>query len=153
MAEGSDLPVWAVLDALRDGKSATAGLAAYRAAGGEVRTQTWYRLHGEVQSALAGKISEASAPLGRRPTGDELTTWTTRNAAGYLQQVEVLVRDRATGEVMAKPFSVTGPDLVSRGAAISEALDAYMGNADIYEEQVLGAVHVGAYELTPDLDG
>ena len=150
MAESGDLPVWAVLDALNEGKSATAGLAAYRAAGGEVRTQTWYRLHGEVQSALAGRISEASAPLNRRPTGDEVTTWTTRNAAGYLQQIEVLVRDRQTGEVMAKPYSVTGDTMRSRGAAISEALDAYMGNADQYEEQVLGAVHVGAYELVPD---
>lgn len=150
MAEGSDLPVWAVLDALKEGRSATSGLAAYRAAGGNVRTQTWYRLHGEVQSALAGRIGEASAPLDRAPGGDETTKWTTRNAGGFLQQVEVLVRDRATGEVMAKPFSVTGEAMLTRGEAISQALDAYMDNADEYEEQVLGAVHVGAYELVPD---
>lgn len=148
----ADLPVWAVLDAIASGQSASSSLAAYRAAGGEVRTQTWYRLHGEVQASLGDRISEAAAPLNRRPTGDEVQTMSTRTASGFLQQVEVLVRNRQTGEVEAKPFSVTGDRLVSRGAAVSQALDTFAAGVEEgnYSEQVLGAVHVGAYELVPE---
>lgn len=152
MPGDADLPVWAVLDALGNQQSASASLKAYRAAGGEVRTQTWYRLFGEVQGALGNRISEATAPLNRRPTAEETTTWSTRNAAGFLQQVEVLVRDRDTGEVSARPFSVTGPRLQSRGAVISQALDVFDSGVEegSFSEQILGAVHVGAYELVPE---
>lgn len=152
MPGDADLPVWAVLDAIGSGQSASASLKGYRAAGGEVRTQTWYRLFGEVQGALGNRLSEASAPLHRRPAQEEVTQWSTRNAAGFLQQVEVLVRDRATGEVSARPFSVTGDQLRSRGSVISEALDVFAGGVEDgpYEEQILGAVHVGAYELVPE---
>ena len=151
MPDGPELPVWAVLDSIATGQSASAGLAAYRAAGGEVRTQTWYRLHGEVQASLAGRIQEAAAPLNRRPTGEEVQTMSTTSAKGYLQQIEVLVRNRGTGEVEAKPFSVTGDQLISRGNAISQALDAFAGGVEegSFEEQVLGAVHVGAYQMVP----
>lgn len=149
MADGEGYPLGAVLGSINAGMSASAGLAAYRSAGGEVRTQTWYRLHGEAQAMLAGEVSEAAKPLNRLPTSDEITTWTTSTAAGFMQRVEVFVRDRATGEVTSKPWSTVGPGVVSRGAAVEAALGAYEDNAGDYDEQVLGAAYVGTHELVP----
>lgn len=149
MASGPGYPIWAVLGAQNEGLSASAGLGAYRDAGGEVRTQSWYRLWGEARAAVADKLDEATAPLNRRPSAHEVQEWTTTNATGFLQQVEVFVRDRITGEVVAKPFSVTGEHLISRGNAISQALDHFSENQEDYDETVLGAVHVGAYQMTP----
>lgn len=149
MANDDPHPLSAVISSINAGLSATAGLRAYREAGGSVRTATWYRLHGEVQAAFSNTLSEAGRPGNRFPTEDELTPWSTVDATGYLQQVEVALRDRTTGEVYFKPFSVTGDVLLTRNAAVEEAIASYQEGADEYDEQVLGAVHVGAYELVP----
>lgn len=149
MATDGPTPIQGVLSALSQGVSARAGLQAFREAGGEVRDATWYRLHGEVQASFSAELTEAGRPQNRAPGVDELTTWSTVNAAGYLQQVEVALRDRGTGEVYFKPFSIAGDGLLTRQAAVAKAIETYSEGADAYDEQVLGAVHVGAYELVP----
>jgi hypothetical protein len=140
---------WALASQL-EGKSARQGLAEYRAEGGRIASQTWYRLVGEMQAMLASREGIYDEPINLRPVASEIQTWTTNKARGYIQQVEVLVRERATGQIISVPFSVSGRSLVSRRNAISQALDVYSDdNAQRYNQQILGAVYTGTYEARP----
>jgi hypothetical protein len=141
---------WA-LAAIQAGKTATEGLAEFRLAGGHIGNQTWFRVTAELQASLANREGIYNEPTHRVPTPDEIMRWTTQRARGFIQQVEVLVRDKATGEVISVPFSLTGRKLRSRAAVIKQALGIYSGdNASKYEQQVLGAVYTGTYEAVPE---
>jgi len=140
---------WA-LQAVQGGLSARQGLAEFREAGGRVANQTWYRVTGEIQATLAAREGIYDEPLNLRPVAQEIQTWTTAKARGYIQQVEVLVREKATGQIISVPFSVQGRSLVSRRNAIRQALDVYSDdNAKRYNQQILGAVYTGTYEARP----
>lgn len=145
----ADWPFSAAIRAVREGLSARAGLSAFRGGGGSIRDATWFRAYSEAKSAVAGRERELAAPQNRAPSREELQTWTTRGAAGILQQVEVFVRDLATGEVVPIPYSVTSDAGVSRQIAIGEALGAIADEAEGYGQVVLGAAHVGAFEMVP----
>lgn len=140
---------WALL-AVQEGQSAREGLAAYREAGGRIANQSWFRLTGEIQRALADREGIYDEPLNLRPVASEIRTWSTAKARGYIQQVEVLVREKNTGQIISVPFSVQGRALVSRRNAIKQALDVYSDdNAKKYEQQVLGAIYTGTYQAVP----
>lgn len=140
-----------VASAIKQGISRTAGLREYRAAGGAIRTQTWYRLWGEAEEALAGRLDETLAPLDAPPTRAELTPWSTSRSENFATQVEVFVRDRETGLVSTKPYTHFADEPIVRQDAIEAAIEAY-GSAsaqDRYGEVVMGAVTVGQYETIP----
>jgi hypothetical protein len=132
------------------GKSGREGLVDYRASGGRIASQTWFRLVGEMQAMLASKEGIYNEPTNLRPVASEIQVWTTTKAKGYVQQVEVLARDRDTGQIISIPFSVTGRSLVSRRNAMQQALSIYSDdNASKYNQQILGAVYTGTYEARP----
>jgi hypothetical protein len=140
---------WALM-AVQEGMSAREGLGAYREAGGRIANQSWFRLTGEIQRALADREGIYDEPLNLRPVASEIRTWSTAKARGYIQQVEVLVREKATGQIISVPFSVQGRALVSRRNAIKQALDVYSDdNAKKYDQQVLGAIYTGTYQAVP----
>jgi hypothetical protein len=146
----ADFPFWAAVRTVREGLSARGGLSAYRGAGGEIRDATWYRMVSEARAAIAGREREAGAPLNRMPVADEITQWSTPRARGFIQQVEVAVRDRDTGQVLMLPYSVRGDRLVTRQEAIDEALAHYTPEGTDGERQViLGALSVGVYRMMP----
>lgn len=140
---------WA-LHAIREGWSAAAGLDRFRAEGGHIADASWYKLTGELNRMLAEREGELNRPLNLRPTADEILEWSTGKARGYIHQVEVLVRDRDTGEIISVPYSATGRTLRSRISVINEALSVYSAeNAKKYNQQILGAVYTGTYKATP----
>lgn len=140
--------------AVSAGMSARAGLRAYRAGGGAIADSRWYRLVGEVRRNLSGRLDEATRPLGRRPTGDEVRQFPHAVQSGYIQQVEIYVYKRDTGQVVAQPFSVRGDSLVTRQAAVDHAVGVWTAGAanktlDV-DESILGAAYVGTYILDPE---
>jgi hypothetical protein len=140
---------WALMS-VQEGVSARAGLAAYREAGGHLASQSWYRLVGEIQASLAAREGIYDEPLDLAPVASEVKVWSTARAKGYIQQVEVLVREKSTGQIISVPFSVQGRTLVTRREAIRQALGVYSDdNAEKYDQQVLGAVYSGTYEARP----
>ena len=129
------------------GLSATRGLKQFRLAGGRIATQTWFRLTGELQAMLARREGIYDEPLNRRPTADQIETWSKWKGKGYIQQVEVLARDRDTGQIISIPFSSTGRVLKSRKAVIQEALSTITPEGtDGDKQQLLGAVYTGTYQ-------
>lgn len=146
----ADFPFWAAVRSVKEGMSGSAGLRAYRAGGGKIGTQTWHRMVAEARHSISARGDEVSRPLNRRPTADETTTWTTAKAKGWIQQVEVMVRDRDTGDILTIPFSLKGRTLVSRQSAIDDALSVITPEGtDGEKQQILGAVYVGTYEMRP----
>lgn len=129
---------------------ATAGLRAFRARGGKIRTQTWYRLYNsdEIQATeafttyrtrggtmragtfyrawgqaeLEGMVNhpEVLAPLHRRPT--TFTTMQTRSATGIMQRIRIFATDDK-GNVHVRDASVTSSQGMSRNNAIREAIE------------------------------
>lgn len=132
------------------GLSATAALREFRAAGGQIQTQTWYRTYGEVGAALANRERASSIPLGRRPNADEVTTWSTRRATGYLYQIEAQVRIRGTSEVFTMQTSYRSDSLIQTGRALQDAMNTLADNLDEYDEVALFGSVVGVHELVPE---
>lgn len=149
----SEFPLGAAASTVRGGLSARAGLSAYRAGGGRVMDSTWFRLVAEARRTLSESIAETGRPLNRRPTGDEITSVTSRSKSGFWQQVEVFWRDRTTGEVGSSPFVLRSPGLLTRqkviGFAIGEWSAGSSGTPNPNEHEVLGAAYVSTLELIP----
>lgn len=146
----AEFPFWAAVRTVRDGISARAGLRAYRAGGGTIRDTTWFRMVTEARVSVAARGDEVGRPLNRRPTADEGTRWTTSKARGVMQQVEVMVRDRDTGEVLAIPYGISS----RRARTRQDVIDAALGTitpegTDGDRQQILGAVYVGTYFMEP----
>lgn len=147
LVSGSMLAAYAA-----EGRSANYTYRALREAGHGVRRQTFLRMWGEVTAGRASRGEEASRPLNAVPTGNELRTITTRQATGVMQMVEVFLKDRQTGLVVSKNFSVTSPRGVPRGDVLGKAIELYSQDDSRYPTTLLAAVHVGSYRMTPEGD-
>lgn len=143
------------ISTIKQGLSGRAGLAAARAAGVAPRDATWFRVLGEMRRALTTSNAQLGAPLNRRPLGSEIATMSTKNATGFMQHVGVIVRDRMTGLVAIRDYTVRANALISRGRVIDRALNAYAAGAadepERYPFTVLGAVYLNTYVMAPTL--
>jgi len=150
MPTDNPVPATWALQSVLEGLSASAALREYRAAGGHVASQTWYQLRGQMESFVSEREGIYNEPQHLRPTSAEIQTWTTSKASGYVQQVEVLVRERETGQIVSVPYSAVSNKLRSRQAIVRAALDIYSDdNAKKYNQQVLGAVYTGTFQAVP----
>lgn len=145
----ADYAVWAAIQAAKSGLSANAGLKAFQAGGGSIRRATWLRVYAEVKSSLADQVDEISRPLNRKPTGDEINVFSAVKATGYMQHVDIYVREKETGLVYARPYSIRTEDLMTRADVIETALSRFQDHADAYGEVVLGAAYVSTYIFAP----
>lgn len=133
--------------------TASRALREYRSMGGHARTQTWYRLWGEVQNERSLAGIEEGADLRYRPQAHEILPMTVPRASGYLQRVTVFARTRSE-QVIAKTIDIKVRQPKSRAWAIREAeaiaqkiRETGEGNPDTELTTVLGGVYGGTYEL------
>jgi len=140
---------WVAAQGIKQGLSANAALRALRAAGGAIARGTWLRLYAQTRAEMDAESAEVSRPLDRRPRASEITYYETKQATGYLQHVDIYVRDRATGEVLAQPYSVKSDSLMTRADVIETALEAYGQHAERYGQTVLGATYTSTYLFAP----
>lgn len=149
----SDSPFWAAVRTVKSGLSGRAGLAQARAAGIRIQDSTWFRMVGEVRSSLSDQINEVTRPLNRRPLSDEIHVMSTAKATGYLQHLDIMVKDRNTGLVSLRPYSLKVRDTLSRATVLKRGLAAFINaindRPDDYDEQVLGAVYTGTTQMVP----
>lgn len=149
----ADSPFWAAIKTVKNGMSGRAGLAAARAGGVKIQDATWFRMVGEVRASLSSQIHEVTKPLNRKPLGDEIKTMTSRKATGFIQYVDIMVKDRDTGLTALRPYAVRVKELRSRQSIVKEALTRFVSaindNPSDYDEQVLGAVYTATYQMNP----
>lgn len=83
------------------------------------------------------------------PSGTDLLPWPTRTATGVKQTVTITYRDKTTGEITQTYYSVTSPNGITREEAVDQAIGAYSDAAERYNQDLIGATHTSAYQLTP----
>lgn len=87
-------PISFIYNLLTEGISPTAGLRAYRAAGGAIRTQRFYHAYGEVAAAVGRRGLVQAAPAEAVPSADEISRRASRAQPGYLYRVGVVNTQR-----------------------------------------------------------
>lgn len=145
----AEFPLWAAISTVKQGLSARAGLASYRAGGGSVGDGAWFKMVSVVRDNAAKGLLEPTKPLDQRPLVSDIGVMPTKTQTGYLQNVTVITRDKVTGTTRARPYSVRTDDLMTRADVIATALDVFQRNAFGYEEITTGAIYSGTLLLTP----
>lgn len=141
--------------AIAQGVNATSTLAAWRARGGRIRTQTWYRVWGQIENEQLQAIPEAAASPSRRPAAGEIQLRQSKRPGAYHQDVVLIVQD-AHGNVNLRNVHLRTPRLMSRRAAVRlaqskwntigpEAKQGTSGTA----WRAIGGIYFGTFELTP----
>jgi hypothetical protein len=133
--------------ALASGASATAGLAAFRRAGGGIRAQTWYRLYGQAEFAGIARNTEAGAALNRIPERSSLPVVTTRSKTGIQQRVRVF-GTTPEGTIDSRVVTIRTQNGISRQNAIRRAIDA-VAASDSYPLRPVSGVHISAFQEVP----
>ena len=142
----TNLYSWAA-DSIRRGLSANEGLRQLRAGGERSARQTWLRLYSSVKADFERRDTVASADLSRKPRGAEIHPMTVERGSGFMQHLDIWVKDKVTGEVYARPFTIQTDTLMSHADAIETGLDVFGVHADGYGETILGAAYVSTYQL------
>lgn len=153
----SQYPLWAAIRTIRDRIGTWVGYDVYSRLVPELTREEWARAIGDARAALANRVSELTRPLNRRPVpgSPEVTPYRGRvtSARGYMQYVDVFVRDRETGIVEARPFAVRTDDLMSRQRVITTALSRYeaatLPEGTFEGEIIVGAAYAGTVEFLP----
>ena len=142
--------------AISEGRSATETLRDWRARGGAIRTQTWYRVWGQVENEQLQAIPEAAEPPHRRPTPETIQERTTKRPGAYHQDVTLIVQD-AHGNVELRNVHLRTPRLLSRRGAIRAVKDKWN---QISPERgpgqsgtvwkAIGGIYLGTFNLVPE---
>jgi hypothetical protein len=141
---------------VESGNTSSGTLREFREAGGKIRTQTWYRLWGEVENERSLSGIETGKPLHLKPVGEDILQMTTRRARGFMQRVQVIGRT-IQGDVVTKTIDIRSPDLVSRKNAIGKAMGIVEGiESDTGRETgsvpvaVITGFYGGTFQLNPE---
>jgi len=140
-----------IAGAVNDGTSATDALNAFREAGGSIRTQTWYRLFGEVTDSLARSPMAAALDPYQLPDPAAYATWTMGPGGQYATQVQVFFRDIDTGLIGTSQYTYVTDEPHTPAEAEAAAYDEYSDtdNAGDYGQVVLGTSTVNVYTTSP----
>lgn len=141
--------MWLAVQAAKEGLSANKAYAQIHAEGEHIARGTFLKLYAEVKHDLALQAEEITRPVDVKPSAAEIRPYTSAKETGYMQYVDVYVRDRATGDVHTVPYGVRTDDLLTRIDVIETALMRYGSHAEGYDQQVLGATYTSTYLYGP----
>lgn len=139
----------AALVAAKNGYTATQFYNALKAAGEAPRSSEAYKLFGIAKAAVDKAGQEPFRDLRSVPQEDELAPWATKKGSGVSQRVLMTYRDRATGSIVQTYYTVASEHGVTREHAIATAISSYEQNAEQYNQDLIGAIHMASYRLTP----
>lgn len=141
-------PAGFIAQMLKNGESATSALRIFRDEGGAIRTQTWYRLAGEVRAALDNLHIVAGLDPSLAVSVDRFTPWSAGQAGQYMYQVDVLQHDSEFDVITRAPYSFTTDQIITPQLAIDEAMAVYSIDTPSAEGQtVVGGVLTGLYQM------
>lgn len=142
---------------IEEGFTASGALDFLKAQGLGIRRQTFLRAWGETITALERRAQVEQTNLTRNPLAEEVTPFTAPHATGYLYSVDVLIRDRLTGEVYTTPSGYRTQTLVPYRDALAEALAALQEAQAASENetprgQILGGIVNEVRQFVPEPD-
>lgn len=141
----------AISQGLNQGLGATEMLRAYRAAGGAIRTQSWYQLVGEVREATARAGDIGGLPLDQLPAEGSIVEWSGGRAGTYLYRMNVYVRENVEGvglNVVQQMWDIQTSELLTPEQAIANITDQFGQTESQYATVMLGASVRGIYRQT-----
>lgn len=142
-------PLNAAISAVKRNLSANESLRELRDLGYGIRRQDWLALVREVRGTLETRATGMGRDGTRRPTRSEIFVMTTVIETGFMQHIDVWVKDRETGEIGIRPYSIRTDELMTHDDAIETALDRMAAHAENYGETILGGSYLGTYILVP----
>jgi hypothetical protein len=137
------------LRAARAGLSATEWYRLLRVQGIAPRRSDAYKIYSHAVALVSNNEAEIGAPQGQKPRIAELPVYPTVKATGVMQTVTLIYRNRTTGAFDKVFYRVTSKTGVTRSKAVKMAIEAYAGQADRYNQDLIGAVHSSAYRMEP----
>lgn len=115
-----------------------------------MRRRTFLRSFGATLQSIFQRPGVALSPLHRRPTADQVVRWDTSRERGFLYQVEVQTRIRGTDVIETRQSSARSRRPITFGEALDTGIAFFDDEGETYNEEVLGGVVVGVYELVPE---
>lgn len=95
-SSSSGNPAGFIIGAINEGKSATAALDEYRSAGGQIRTDRWYRLVGEISADVANRGAIAQLSGAQLVPSELHTPWSAGDPGRYAYQARVFLNRQVT---------------------------------------------------------
>ena len=145
--------LWAAIRTIKSKIGTWVGYEAYSEIDPDLSRGDWAEAIGQARAALVNRTEELTKPLNRRPVGLEITPMPTKGPSGYLQQIEVYVRDNDTGLVDSHYYTIKTKTLRSRQFVVNEGIQRYQAAIDAnpgdYPEEILGAGYIGTHLMTP----
>lgn len=139
----------AALTAARGGLSANKFQAYTQSLGIGARRSETLRLFKIAKSIVTASPEEPFRTFELAPSPSQLQSWPTKKATGIRQNVSLIYRDRETGQIKQTFWSTVGSSPLTREEAVATAIDAYSQHAERYGQDLIGAVHTSAYNLSP----
>lgn len=149
----ASFPLWAAIRTVRSRMGTWVGFERYAEQDPTITRESWATAIAQARAALSNRVSELSRPLNRRPTQNEMTPYRSRTATGFMQYIDVYVRDRETGIITAQPWAMRTNAVISRQAAVNLALARYeaatLPEGTFEGEVVIGASYAGTVFFEP----
>lgn len=137
------------LIAAQGGMTANAYYRELRSLGIAARRSEVLGLFKIARGIVATSPEEAFRDVGQVPQGSELREFPSKRATGVRQNVTLVYRDRTTGGFKVTFHSTTSENGVTRETAMATAINSYSEHAESYGQDLIGAVHTGAYRYVP----
>lgn len=139
----------AALSAASQGLSANAFQQLLKQAGAGARRAEVLNLYRIAREIHTQGGQEIFRDITQVPNRSEIVPWPSKVAVGIRQNVSLIYRDRTTGQLLRTYYSVTTDNGVTREQAVATAINTYSSHAEEYNQDLIGAVHTGAYQYTP----
>lgn len=135
--------------AVKNGMSANAFDRQLRELGMGARRSEVLSLYRIASGIVARAPDEPFRDIRLNPASDTLPVWPTKKATGIHQTVALIYRDRVTGSILQTYWGTSSELGLIREEAMATAINAYSDHAEQYEQDLIGAVHVAAYQNVP----
>lgn len=146
----SNNQIWQyAISVVKNGVSANEGFRQITRTELGIRRQDWLATVRAAREELERNAQAYDRQGNRRPYRREILAMQTVTATGFMQHIDIWVKDNETGEIYPRPYSIRTDDLLTHDDAIATALDRYSDSAKFYGETILGAAYSTTFELIP----
>lgn len=149
----TSFPLWAAIRTVKSKIGTWAGYDRYASVDPSITREQWGRAIGQARAALANRVAEMTRPLNRRPVAGEWTPYDSSTATGFMQYVDVFVQDVHGGTPRPVPWAIRTDTLMSRQAAVLQALSRYQAatlpEGTFEGEIVVDAMYAGTVKFEP----
>jgi hypothetical protein len=143
-------PMAFAIEAVNEGLSSRAALAAVRDAGWAISNERWASAYRNAGAAidLAGGLG--SVNYAQQLSPEMHAQWAAGQPGQYAYKVTMMARDPATGLVAQIPQMVASDVPLSPGEATQQVYDEWSDpeNTNVYDLEPIGGVLTGAYRMT-----